>query len=314
MLKTAFNLYSESVIDTLSNEVTNLFKLIRSFSQNYQNETSFVRRKEENFLKQYEFLLTKKKDRVKSVNRISVKRTSYFELPARTESLSQYYPLEGPGDERDDKLNLISAAASSGALLPNGINGRLNNSQLKNVGGGFKLWAPAANSYLAMKVDAERDGIYFELFSAYRTYDEQQQIVKDRGLWSPTNPGAAPPGQSIHGLGAAIDIGPEAAQEWIRVNGKKYGWVPTVPNEPWHFEYVGGGGSTTVEPQKESSKPITQKISAESNFQPIFLVSQSPNPIYDLNQSSNKTSQSADLNNRINMALMLQMHSTYGIG
>lgn len=156
-------------------------------------------------------------------------------------------PSRGPG------------GGGGGGATPDGSNGKLPESSLKSVGpggctGGCRLWTPAANSYLKMKEAAAKEKIYFKLESAYRSYDHQAELYEDyingRGNF------ASPPGQSDHGWGKAIDLYPDSAQNWVRKNGRNYGWVwPPETGEPWHFVYVGGG---RLEPQKPQQTPSGQ--------------------------------------------------------
>jgi len=146
---------------------------------------------------------------------------------------------------------------------PDGSNGRLKPDQLKDVGDGFKLWIPAAESYLQMKAAAARNKVYFKLSSAYRTYEEQAKLVEELGTWSPTNPGAAPPGTSAHGWGIAIDISSPGAQQWIGKYGGQYGWYPTVSNEPWHFEWKGSSSNT---PQSKATPAVNQNNAQNNNI------------------------------------------------
>jgi LAS superfamily LD-carboxypeptidase LdcB len=155
---------------------------------------------------------------------------------------------------------------------PDGTNGRLKPDQLKDVGDGFKLWTPAADAYLEMKAAAAKDKVYFRLSSAYRTIEEQQVLVDELGQWSPTNPGAALPGTSPHGWGIAIDISSPGSQQWINRYGAKYGWFPTVFNEPWHFEWK--GGQPKVEPVSNTNVNQISKSAPTSSLNLISLGSQ----------------------------------------
>lgn len=152
---------------------------------------------------------------------------------------------------------------------PNGSNGKLKPEQLKDVGDGFKLWLPAADSYLQMKAAAAKDKVYFKLSSAYRTYEEQAKLEEGLGTWSPTNPGAAPPGTSAHGWGIAIDISSPGAQQWIKKYGGQYGWYSTVSNEPWHFEWKG----SSINPPQSKNTPILKNINANAKTNIVNLIS-----------------------------------------
>ena len=211
-------------------------------------------------------------------------------------------------DSKVDRLILQSImGVGAGGLLasqiqetvtgskPDGTNGRLKADQLKDVGDGFKLWTPAADAYLEMKAAAAKDKVYFKLSSAYRTVEEQQALVDELGTWSPTNPGAAPPGTSAHGWGIAIDISSPGAQQWINRYGAKYGWVPTVSNEPWHFEWR--GGQPKAEPVSNTN---VQKISQTPTKTSAGLISfntpQAPEPSYPLLQPEIASAASKPIN------------------
>ena len=76
---------------------------------------------------------------------------------------------------------------------------------------------------------------------------------------------AAPPGKSDHGFGKAIDLYPEAAQEWVRAKGRQYGWYwPPETGEPWHFVYVGGGRFEPQKPQIQLPKQQPQIPDAQN--------------------------------------------------
>lgn len=167
---------------------------------------------------------------------------------------------------------VVSATPPPASSKPDGTNGRLKPDQLKDVGDGFKLWTPAADAYLEMKAAAAKDKVYFRLSSAYRTVEEQQVLVDELGQWSPTNPGAALPGTSPHGWGIAIDISSPGSQQWINKYGAKYGWVPTVSNEPWHFEWK--GGQPQIEPVSNVNVNQINKSPLTSSFNLISLGSQ----------------------------------------
>lgn len=88
---------------------------------------------------------------------------------------------------------------------------------------------------------------------AYRDYATQVRLKAEKGAF------AAKPGTSNHGWALATDLAssinsfgtPE--HEWMRANAPAYGWIhpswahDNDPNngqqEPWHWEYIGGGES-----------------------------------------------------------------------
>ena len=126
---------------------------------------------------------------------------------------------------------------------------------LKSVGGGHQLAPGAADSFMKMKSAAASDGVNLTLTSSYRSYAEQAylyQLYKSgRGNL------AAPPGQSKHEKGLAIDVA--NGIPWMQRNAQRFGWKANVPGEPWHFEYLGGGGINTPAPAQIASQGTQQR-------------------------------------------------------
>jgi D-alanyl-D-alanine carboxypeptidase len=117
-------------------------------------------------------------------------------------------------------------------------NGKIPANALEKVGStGHKLWAPAAESLTAMIADARKDGVTIGITDSYRSYAEQVDVARRKGLYSQGGL-AAKPGTSEHGWGMATDLDLNSrAQTWMRANGEKYGFVENTPREPWHWAY-----------------------------------------------------------------------------
>jgi D-alanyl-D-alanine carboxypeptidase len=117
-------------------------------------------------------------------------------------------------------------------------NGKIPANALEKVGGtGHKLWAPAAESLTNLIADAKKDGVKIGITDSYRSYSEQVDVARRKGLYSQGGL-AARPGTSEHGWGMATDLDlNNKAQAWMRANGEKYGFVENVPREPWHWAY-----------------------------------------------------------------------------
>lgn len=241
-------------VDKTKYEYTKTSKTIKS------NLSLLKQLKKRSFQLQQEYEKIKtiqREDLIKSDQEIQKKAKEEIKQPTESDLLEKIL-------ERVKVIGLpgmIAAQQIQEGITPDGSNGRLKPDQLKDVGDGFKLWAPAAESYLQMKAAAARSKVYFKLSSAYRTYEEQAKLEEELGTWSPTNPGAAPPGTSAHGWGIAIDISSPGAQQWIRRYGGQYGWYSTVSNEPWHFEWKGGAINT---PQSKV-EPATKKNNNQKN-------------------------------------------------
>ena len=96
-----------------------------------------------------------------------------------------------------------------------------------------KAWNKAVNA-------AAKDGINLPMSvtSSYRSPEQQQALIDaaEAGDESAINP--APVGQSPHGQGWAIDIDYYSkANQWMRDNGKKYGFQWQGEGDPVHFDY-----------------------------------------------------------------------------
>ncbi len=117
-------------------------------------------------------------------------------------------------------------------------NGRIPADRLTSIGvGSHKLYAPAAQAYKAMTADAAAQGVTIGITDSYRSYESQVDLAGRKGLYSQGGL-AATPGTSNHGWGLAVDLDLDAtAQQWMRDNGWKYGFVEDTPREPWHWAY-----------------------------------------------------------------------------
>ena len=117
-------------------------------------------------------------------------------------------------------------------------NGRIPADRLTSIGvGSHKLYAPAAQAYKAMTADAAAAGITIGITDSYRSYESQVELAGRKGLYSQGGL-AATPGTSNHGWGLAVDLDLNpAAQQWMRDNGWRYGFVEDTPREPWHWAY-----------------------------------------------------------------------------
>lgn len=92
---------------------------------------------------------------------------------------------------------------------------------------------------------AERAGVRFDFNSGHRTMAEQAALVRQKGVWSPSNPtGAAVPsptaphirvGRIDHALDVnQLDGGTHRLAAYLRGQGAAVRF--TVPGEPWHME------------------------------------------------------------------------------
>ncbi|BFU46197.1 D-alanyl-D-alanine carboxypeptidase family protein [Krasilnikovia sp. MM14-A1004] len=121
-------------------------------------------------------------------------------------------------------------------------NGKIPASALGQVGDTrHRLWAPAAESLTKLIADAQKDGVKIGITDSYRSYDEQVDLVRRKGLYSQGGL-AAKPGTSEHGWGMAADLDLNAkALAWMRTHAAQYGFDENVPRETWHWAYKPNG-------------------------------------------------------------------------
>lgn len=100
----------------------------------------------------------------------------------------------------------------------------------------LKLRREAYLAFVQMKELARKSGLDIDAVEAFRTFEKQQSLRRRFGR------GAATPGYSEHHLGTTIDIFRANRPKnfnWLIDNAVKYGFVPTMVYEPWHYRYIG---------------------------------------------------------------------------
>jgi hypothetical protein len=101
-----------------------------------------------------------------------------------------------------------------------------------------------ANAYAVMQQAAAAAGVRLVVVSGFRTMAEQQYLYGCYVNCSCNNCNlAARPGTSNHQSGHALDLNTSApgVLNWLNANGGRFGFSRTVPSEPWHWEWWGGG-------------------------------------------------------------------------
>jgi LAS superfamily LD-carboxypeptidase LdcB len=89
-----------------------------------------------------------------------------------------------------------------------------------------------------MRVAASRAGVHLGVTDSYRSYAEQVDVARRKGLHSQGGL-AAKPGTSEHGWGKSLDLRLDAtAQRWMRPHAGEYGFAENVSREPWHWTYT----------------------------------------------------------------------------
>ncbi|MBB2899433.1 hypothetical protein FHR75_000221 [Kineococcus radiotolerans] len=118
-------------------------------------------------------------------------------------------------------------------------NGKVPAAALSSIGqGSHTMWAPAAQAYQQLRAAAARDGITIKATDSYRSYEQQVDLARRKGLYSQGGL-AAKPGTSEHGWGLSLDLdlSPKALN-WMRTHSKEYGFEENVPREPWHWTFT----------------------------------------------------------------------------
>lgn len=118
-------------------------------------------------------------------------------------------------------------------------NGQIPVERLSPIPGNEYMWTPAAEAFKRMYADAARDGVDLVVIDAYRPLADQYRLADELGLYKEGG-WAAVPGTSEHGWGRAVDLTlDDEALAWMRQHASNYGFLETVPREPWHWEYHG---------------------------------------------------------------------------
>jgi len=137
-------------------------------------------------------------------------------------------------------------------------------------GNAINLNPSAASGWKKAIAHAARDGVNLpgSVTSAFRTNAEQAALVKNEDDPSVVN--ALPVGQSPHQQGWSVDIAPNSpANEWMRKNGKQYGFNWEGPTDPVHFDFqnnedrgkfLEGGKSAWKEPLQDKAKNVAKGI------------------------------------------------------
>ncbi|MBV6683488.1 M15 family metallopeptidase [Bacillus sp. JRC01] len=133
----------------------------------------------------------------------------------------------------------------------------------------------AAEHLEDMFAGAKKDNLYLTAISGYRSYDYQKMLLereKEQYGDEKAVMAVAPPGNSEHQSGLAMDISSQSHQfqidipfgeteegKWLAEHAHEYGFILRYPEdkeeitkyqyEPWHFRYVG----------KEAAKVIYDK-------------------------------------------------------
>ena len=128
-----------------------------------------------------------------------------------------------------------------------------------HLGKAQRLTPQASAAWSKMSAAASADGIYLSIVSAFRSYEDQAEIIRARLQRGKSIQEilctVAAPGYSEHHLGTVVDIGTSnydyhldnfeqtAAFAWLQENASNFNFTMTYPRdnpygfiyEPWHW-------------------------------------------------------------------------------
>jgi hypothetical protein len=103
--------------------------------------------------------------------------------------------------------------------------------------GGKPTTKATGHAFLKMQAAANAEGVRLSLTSGFRTMAEQKHLYSCYQTGSCNNGNlAAKPGFSNHQSGLALDL---STSTWLARNASRFGFVRTVSQESWHYEYHG---------------------------------------------------------------------------
>ncbi len=137
-------------------------------------------------------------------------------------------------------------------------NGRIPLDAMVEVMPGHYLRPDAAAAFMRMVRAAAEDGVRITLTDSYRDLATQRRLAQAKGLYSQGGV-AAEPGTSPHGWGIAVDVGEGAQRRWLAQHADEFGFR-TIPREPWHWEYTGGGEAPSPTPTPLPAEPGAEAI------------------------------------------------------
>ncbi|HZH16555.1 MAG TPA: peptidoglycan-binding protein [Archangium sp.] len=147
------------------------------------------------------------------------------------------------GDKTWDKLGIkVSDAPSTGGgghSVTGYVRGEARQITLGSIPNNEEMRSDAAAAYNRMYAAARSADITLKVNSGFRSMSEQQALYK--AYKNGTGHLAAKPGFSNHQGGIAVDVNVggtgTSTYKWMANHAKGFGFVRTVPSEPWHWEF-----------------------------------------------------------------------------
>ncbi|HZH15666.1 MAG TPA: peptidoglycan-binding protein [Archangium sp.] len=134
---------------------------------------------------------------------------------------------------------VTNPGTGGGRAVKGYVNGVARDITVSSIAGGKEMRSDAAAAFNRMHAAAKAAGINLHVNSAFRTMEEQRALYQK--YLNGTGNLAAKPGYSNHQGGIAVDINVggtgTSTYKWLANNASRFGFVRTVPSEPWHWEY-----------------------------------------------------------------------------
>jgi len=134
---------------------------------------------------------------------------------------------------------VTNPGTGGGRAVKGYVNGVARDITVSPIAGGKEMRSDAAAAFNRMHAAAKAAGINLHVNSAFRTMEEQRALYQK--YLNGTGNLAAKPGYSNHQGGIAVDINVggtgTSTYKWLANNASRFGFVRTVPSEPWHWEY-----------------------------------------------------------------------------
>jgi zinc D-Ala-D-Ala carboxypeptidase len=155
-----------------------------------------------------------------------------------------------------------SSEASAGRILLTAADGYIADGEgLSPFATGYPAVGKLAPELLAAvqhaSTDAARDGVDVIITSGWRSVRYQQSLldaaIAHYGSEVEARTWVNIPEKSTHVTGKAVDIGPTAADLWLRQNGNRYGLCQIYANEMWHYELATEPGGICPRPIADAS-------------------------------------------------------------
>jgi hypothetical protein len=99
---------------------------------------------------------------------------------------------------------------------------------------GHGMRPDVAAAFDRMAAAASQDGLALLVNSAFRSDAEQAALFAAH----PDPTWVAPPGHSLHRCATELDLGPEAAYDWLAANAGNFGFVRRYSWEAWHYGFT----------------------------------------------------------------------------